>query len=43
MINSDLGSQSPSNNCNNQMKLGIGWIVLNKKQQEMCVGRRRNR
>ena len=42
MINSDLGSRSLSNKHNNQMKLGIGWIVLNKKQQEMCVGCRRD-
>ena len=42
-INIGLGSRSPSNECNNQMKLGIGWIVSNEKQQKiLCVGCRRN-
>ena len=42
-INSGLGSQSPSNEGNNQKKLGIGLIVSNEKQQEIvCVGRRHN-
>ena len=43
---SDLSSQSPLNECNNQMKLEISrsshrncWIVLNAKQQKiLCVG-----
>ena len=42
MINNDLGCQSSSNKRNNQMKLEIGWIVSNEKQQEMCVGCRRD-